>query len=75
MAVFCLTSLSTNLFKKSFTEVQLIYKVVIIAAVQQSDPATHIHISILSQILFPIDNHRILGRLLCAGVPLVAKGK
>ena len=37
----------------SFIELQLFYKVVIISPIQQSDSAIHIHISILSQILFP----------------------
>lgn len=35
----------------SFTEVWLIYKAMIISAIQQSDPVIHIHISILSQII------------------------
>ena len=37
----------------SFIEVELIYKVVIISAVQHSDSVIHIHTSILFQILFP----------------------
>ena len=36
----------------NFIEVWLIYNVVIIAAVQQSDSVIHVHTSILSQILF-----------------------
>ena len=36
-----------------FVEVQLMYNVVIISAVQESDSVTHIHTFILSQILFP----------------------
>ena len=36
---------------QSFIEVWLIYKVVIISAVQQSDSVIHVHISILYQIL------------------------
>ena len=39
--------------KKSFTKVELIYKVVIISVVQQSDSVIHTHTSILFQILFP----------------------
>ena len=45
-----------SFFKKSFIEVQFIYRVVIISAVQQSDPVIPIHISIRSQMLFP---HRL----------------
>ena len=41
---------------KSFIEVQLIYKVVIISTVQQNDSVIHVHTSILFQILFP---HRL----------------
>ena len=37
----------------SFIEVQLIYNVVIISAVQQSGSVIHVHTSILFQILFP----------------------
>ena len=37
---------------KHFMEVELIYNVVLISAVQQSDSFIHIHISILFQILF-----------------------
>ena len=44
---------SNLLFFLSFIDVQLIYKVVIIFAVQQSDSVTHMHISILFQIFFP----------------------
>ena len=35
-----------------FIEVQVIYNVVLISAVQKSDSVTHIHISILFQILY-----------------------
>ena len=38
----------------------------IISAVQQSDSVMHVHISILFQILFLIDYHRILGKVPCA---------
>ena len=48
----------------SFVEIQLIYKIVIISAVQQSDQVIHIHISILRHFSH-IDYHRILGRVLC----------
>ena len=41
-----------HLFYFSFIEVQLIYKVVIISAIQQSDSFIHIPISILFQVLF-----------------------
>ena len=43
-------------FLKKFIEVQLIYKVMIISAVQQRDSIIHVHTSILSHILFP---HRL----------------
>ena len=39
------------LFFKSVIEVELIYNIVIISAVQQSDSFIHIHTSILLQIL------------------------
>ena len=48
----------------SFVEIQLIYKIVIISAVQQSDQVIHIHISILRHFSH-IDYHRILGRVIC----------
>ena len=38
----------------------------IISAVQQSDSIMHADMSILFQILSRIDDHRILGRVLCA---------
>ena len=44
----------------------LIYNVVIISAIQQSDSVIHMHTPILFQILFPYRLHRILGRVLCA---------
>ena len=34
--------------------VELINNVVLVSGVQQSDSVTHIHVSVLSQILFPI---------------------
>ena len=37
----------------SFIEVELIYNVVIISAVQQSDSVIHVHTSIVFHILFP----------------------
>ena len=40
------------------------YNVVIISAVQQCDSVIHIHTSILFQILFQVDYHRIFGRVL-----------
>ena len=40
----------------SFIEVELIYNVVIISAVQESDSVIHVHTSILFQILF---THRL----------------
>ena len=45
------TPISRSFF--SFIKVQFIYKVVIISAVQQSDPVMYTHTTILSQILFP----------------------
>lgn len=54
-------------FFKPFMQVWLIYKAVIISAVQQHDAVIRIHKSILSQMLFPhIDNHRMLDRVLSA---------
>ena len=44
-------------FKLIFIGVQLIYNVVLVSAVQQSESVIHLHISILFQILFP---HRLL---------------
>ena len=49
---------------KSFIEVLLIYNVVLVSAIQQSDSHKHVH-NPLFQILFP-HRHRILGRVLCA---------
>ena len=40
----------------------VIYNVVLISAVQQSDSVIHIHLSILFQILFPLGYHKILSR-------------
>ena len=40
-------------FKKNFIKGWLIYTVVLISAVGQSDPVIHTPISILSQVLFP----------------------
>lgn len=51
---------------KSLLEGELIYKVVILPAVQQSDPATHGHTSILSQSLCPPGLSRNIGRAPCA---------
>ena len=45
-----------NVFFLSFTEVYLIYKFVIISAIQQSDSVMPIYIALLFQILFP---HRL----------------
>ena len=44
----------------------MIYSVVLVSAVQQSDSVIHIHISILFQILFHIGYYRILSRGPCA---------
>ena len=41
-------------FKLVFIDVQLIYNVVLVSAVQQSKSAIHIHISTLFQVPFPI---------------------
>ena len=38
----------------------------IISAVQWGDSVIHVHTSILFQILFHMDYHRILGRVACA---------
>ena len=48
---------SSYFFKLIFIGVQLIYNVVLVSAVQQSESVIHLHISILFQILFP---HRLL---------------
>ena len=60
MSLVCITVFSLISFQTkgqyiswSFIQVQLIYTVVIISAVQHSDPVVHIHTSILSQIIFP----------------------
>lgn len=45
-------------FFKRFMQVWLIYKAVIISAIQPRDPVTHIHITILSQSLEPKDIFR-----------------
>ena len=42
-----------SVFFKSFIAVEMIYNVVTISAVQQSDSVMHVHTSILFQILFP----------------------
>ena len=44
----------------------MIYNVVLISGVQQSDSVIHIHIFILFQILSHIDYHRILNIVPCA---------
>ena len=44
----------------------MVYHVVIISAAQQSDSVIQLHTSILFQILFLMDYHRILGRVPCA---------
>ena len=49
---------------KGFIEVELIYKVVVISAAQQSDPVIHVPTSILFQIPSSIDWP--LGRIICA---------
>ena len=48
---------TNNFFKKIFIGVQLIYNVVLVSGVQQSESVIHIHISTLFKILFP---HRSL---------------
>ena len=50
----------------SFIEVRLVYGIVTISAVQQSDSVVHVHTSILLQILSHRDYHRLLGRVPCA---------
>ena len=54
------------LFSQSFIEVYLIYNVVMISAVQQSDSVIHGRTSILFQILFPHRWSQNMGRVLCA---------
>ena len=44
--------------------------VVIISAIQHSDQAIHIHISIISQILFPLRLSQNTGGIPCAKVPI-----
>ena len=56
LLVFKLFFFFFSIFYLNFIEVRLIYKVVIMSAVQQSDSVVHIHTSILFQILFP---HRL----------------
>ena len=48
------------IFKKNFIEIELIFNVVIISAVQQSDSIIHIHTSVLFQVFPHTDRHRIL---------------
>ena len=58
--------LAFPLFKLIFIGVQLIYTVVLVSAVQQSESIIHIHISTLFQILFPyISLHSIEQSSLC----------
>ena len=56
-------SLSFFFIFKSFIEVELICKVVVISATQQSHPVTYAHTSTSVQMLFP---RRVLGRVLYA---------
>ena len=69
---FLMPHFSFFIFFSSFIEVWVIYKVMIISAIQQSDSVPHVHKSILFQRhLFQIifshrDYHRILGEVLCA---------
>ena len=58
-SIFSYQNLSEVVFffiLKSFIEVQLIYNVVIISAIQQNDSVIHVNTSILFHILFP---HRL----------------
>ena len=59
---------------KSFIEVQLIYNVVVIFAVQQSDSIVHIPHPFFFRFVPRLDDHRTLGRVPCAGqrVPLAS---
>ena len=63
-----LPSKDTNfiVFFKSFIEVELIYNLEIIFAMQQSDSFIHVYTFIVFQILFRTDHHRILDRVRCA---------
>ena len=49
-----------------FTGVQLVYNIVLVSGVQQSESVMQIHISTLFEIRFQIDRHRVLTRVTCA---------
>ena len=49
-----------------FIGVELIYNVVLVSGVQQSDSIIHIHIFILFRLFSHIGYHRILSRVPCA---------
>ena len=53
-------------FFLNFTGVELIYHVVLVSGVQQSDSAVHIHIYIPYRFFSHIGYHRILSRVPCA---------
>ena len=54
------------MFVFNFIGVELIYNVVLVAGVQQSDSVIHIHVFILFQIFTHIGYYRILSRVPCA---------
>ena len=65
-------SMHHNLLKElfvvlvNFIEVELIYSLVLISTVQQSDSVIHIYVYILLHVLFWMVYHRILTIGLCA---------
>ena len=54
------------LFKLTFIGVQLLYNVVLVSTVQQSELTIHIHISPLFGFPFHLGHHRALSRVPCA---------
>ena len=54
------------ILKLIFTGVQLLFNVVLISAVQQSEPAMHIHVSPLFWISSPFRSAGALSRVPCA---------
>ena len=55
----------TLFFKKMFIGVELIYNVVLVSAVQQSEPVIHTHISLSFRFFSHIGHYKVLSRVPC----------
>ena len=55
-----------NFLKLIFTGVQLIYNVVSVSGVQQSESVMHIHISLFLRFYFHVGHYKVLNRVPCA---------